>query len=90
MCRDCMEFRLAEGPWKEMFKGVFEDYGVEIYSNPESVILVSILEKEADVVKGAVVELYKVFSAKGELQGFMTAPVECTECIGTTERPENW
>ena len=66
-----MEFKLSEGPWKEMFKGTFESYDVEIYTNPESLILVSILEKEAGEIKGAVVELYKVFHATGELHGFI-------------------
>ncbi len=72
-----MDFRLKDGPWKEMFKGNFEGYDVEIYSNPESIILVSILEKEGGKVKGSVVEVYKVFHAVGELEGFVeTLPRE--------------
>jgi hypothetical protein len=72
-----MDFKLSEGPWKQLFSGVYEEYDLEIYSNPESLILVSILEKDGDKIKGAVIEIFKVFHAVGELHGFVeTLPRE--------------
>jgi hypothetical protein len=81
-----MGFRLSGGPWRELFKGVFEDYNVEILTSPESLVLVSILEKEGEEVKGAVIELYKVFHAVGDLHGFIeTHP---REVIAVTKHHE--
>ncbi len=81
-----MNFKLSDGPWKQLFKGLFEEYEVEIYINPESLVLVSILEKEAGKIKGAVIELYKVFHAVGDLHGFIeTLP---REVIAVTKHDE--
>ncbi len=82
-----MDFKLSEGPWKQLFSGVFEEYGLEIYSNPESLVLVAILEKEGDAVKGAVIEVFKVFHAEGELHGFVeTLPREVLTISKHSER----
>ncbi len=69
--------KISEGPWTKLFDGDFQDMPVEIYRNPESVLLVAIYEKEKGKVTGAVIELYKMFSAQGELSGFVeTLPRE--------------
>ena len=82
-----MDFKLSEGPWKQLFSGVFEEYGLEIYSNTESLLLVSILEKDGNKVTGAVIEVFKVFHAEGELQGFVeTLPREVLTVSKHTEK----
>ena len=63
-------FKISDGPWQRMFEGKFQEMDVEIYINTESVILILIFEKEGDEVKGAIVELYKVFYSVGETETF--------------------
>ncbi len=70
-------FKIGEGPWSKLFDGTFQENLVEIYKNPESIILVLIYEKEKDKVVGAVVELFKIFHSTGETEGFVeTLPRE--------------
>ena len=54
-------FKLSDGPWKKLFEGAFEENEVNIYSNPKSIILVLIFEKESGKTSGVVVEMFKVF-----------------------------
>ncbi len=63
-------FRLSKGPWTQLFEGTSERQSIEIYSNPESMILVLIFEKEGDKIIGVVIELFRVFSCKGETEAF--------------------
>jgi len=85
-----MDFKLGEGPWKDLFKGNFEGHDIEIVMNPESLVLVEILEKEGGTVKGAVVEIYKVFYATGDVQGFVeTLPREAIAVIKHSKTETN-
>jgi len=78
-----MEFKLANGPWTTLFTGNFQGHDIEILSNPESMILVVIYEKEGDKIAGAVLELFKVFAATGEIEAFVeTLP---REVLGITK-----
>lgn len=63
-------FRMSEGPWEQLFEGVFQEMPVGIFMNPESIILTLILEKEGGKTKSAVVELYKAFHSTGETETF--------------------
>jgi hypothetical protein len=49
-----MDFRVREGPWKTIFKGTLEGYEIEISTNPESLMLIMVLEKNGDKIEGAV------------------------------------
>lgn len=70
-------FKISEGPWKKLFEGKFQENDVEIYINPESIILVLIYEKEKDKVTGAIAELFKIFYSIGEAESFVeTLPRE--------------
>ncbi len=66
-----MEFKLGKGPWQAIFQGTFQEHEMEILHNPESVLLVVIYDKENDSRAGAILECFKVFSAEGELEGFI-------------------
>jgi hypothetical protein len=73
-----MKFRVREGPWRTLFEGSFEEHEIGVYLNPESVLLVSILEKKNDRVVGAVIELY----ATGEVEDFIeTFPGEAVMLV---------
>ncbi|MBI4044158.1 MAG: hypothetical protein HY392_00445 [Candidatus Diapherotrites archaeon] len=63
-------FRISDGPWEKIFDGVFENREMAIYSNDKSVLLVLIFEKEGKKTAGAVVELFKIFAATGEVEHF--------------------
>lgn len=81
-----MEFKLSEGPWKEIFKGNFNEYEIEIFTNPESLVLVVIYEREGPKKVGAVVELYKIFYSIGDVDSFVeTLP---REVISLTKHDE--
>ncbi len=70
-------FKIGEGPWNKLFFGNFMDHEVDIYSNPDNVLLVLIWDKEGETYKGAVVEIFKVFAAMGETENFVeTLPRE--------------
>src|SRR3989344_3798184 len=70
-------FRIANGPWEKLFSGNFQEHEVELYSNPDKILMIIIYEKKLDMVQGAIVELYKVFSAVGEVESFTeTLPKE--------------
>ncbi|HLC92106.1 MAG TPA: hypothetical protein VJH23_00160 [archaeon] len=63
-------FRIGNGPWEKLFSGVFQEHDIELYSNPDRILLVLIYEKKLDVLEGAIAEVYKVFHAKGEVEAF--------------------
>ncbi len=72
-----MDFRVREGPWKTIFKGELEGYEIEILTNPESFLLIMVLEKKEEKIEGAVIEVFNVFSVEGELEDFIeTFPKE--------------
>ena len=41
-----MDFLLKKGPWKELFQGSMEGHPLEIFTNPDLTILVSLSETE--------------------------------------------
>ena len=63
-------FKISGGPWEKLFTGLFQEHEIELYSNPDRIILVIIYEKKLDQIVGAVVELYKVFYASGDAESF--------------------
>ncbi len=63
-------FRIGNGPWEKLFSGVFQEHDIEMYANPERILMVLIFEKKLDIVEGAIMEVYKVFHAKGEVESF--------------------
>ena len=70
-------FKITEGPWEKLFQGSFQQHEVELYSNPDKILLVIVYEKKLDRVEGAIVELYKVFHATGDVESFVeTLPRE--------------
>ncbi|MEK6941334.1 MAG: DUF87 domain-containing protein [archaeon] len=70
-------FKISHGPWEKMFEGVFQGSPMEIYSNPESILLVMVFEKHGQEIEGVVVELFKAFAADGAAEGFVdTLPRE--------------
>ncbi|PIN98210.1 MAG: hypothetical protein COT90_05430 [Candidatus Diapherotrites archaeon CG10_big_fil_rev_8_21_14_0_10_31_34] len=74
-----MEFRVRKGPWDKIFSGNLEGFEVEMYSNTEGLILVSVLEKENEEIQGSVIEIFKVFHAEGSVEDFLeTLPKEAT------------
>ncbi|MFH1586981.1 MAG: hypothetical protein ABID38_03945 [Candidatus Diapherotrites archaeon] len=64
-------FKIGDGPWNMMFSGKFMDHEVDIYSNPDNVLLVLIWDRQGGNYKGAVIEIYKVFAAMGETENFV-------------------
>ena len=81
-----MEFKLSEGPWKEIFTGRFNEYEVEIFTNPDGLVLVAIYEREEGEKTGVVLELYKIFYAIGDVDDFVeTLP---REVIALTKHDE--
>lgn len=64
-------FKISNGPWQKLFDGDFQKNEVLVYSNDNSVLFVMIPEKQGQKTVGAVVELYKVFFAKGELESYV-------------------
>ena len=81
-----MEFKLSEGPWKEIFTGKFNEYEVEIFTSPDGLILVAIYEQDKGKKIGVVLELYKIFYAIGDVDDFVeTLP---REVIALTKHDE--
>jgi len=66
-----MKFRVRNGPWEKIFSGNLEGFEVEMNSNSDGLIIVTVLEKEGETIKGAVVELFKVFYAEGSIEDFV-------------------
>ena len=82
-----MKFKLTQGPWKPLFEGDFEKHPVEIFTSPDSMILVILHEKKGDKIVGSVVEVYKIFYATGDVDAFVeTLP---REVILLTKHLEN-
>ncbi len=65
-------FKIREGPWKRLFEGVFQEYEIAIYSNPDSVLMVLIIDKKDGKIVGSVLELYKMFYASGDIEQFVS------------------
>ena len=73
-----MEMKLDFGPWEPVFVGTIYGHAVEIVSNPENFFLVMIYDEFEGRKIGAVIEGYKAFLAKGQLEVFLqTLPKPC-------------
>ena len=67
-----MDLKIDFGPWKTVYEGKFSGHAVEIISNPESFFLVFIYEiSEQGEKLGALVEGYKAYLAKGQMENFI-------------------
>jgi len=64
-------FKIANGPWENLFSGTFQGHEVELYTNPDRILMVLVYEKKLDRVEGAIVELYKAFHATGDVEAFV-------------------
>ena len=64
-------FKIGDGPWERMYEGNSQGSEIEIYSNPEGMLLVLIYDKEKNKVVGAVVEIFKVFYSQGDAEHFV-------------------
>ncbi|MBI5553807.1 MAG: hypothetical protein HY917_03640, partial [Candidatus Diapherotrites archaeon] len=59
--------------WKRVFEGQFQGYTVIMESNPESVLLLSIVEfNDQNAPVGAVIQSYKMFYCEGDTEHFVT------------------
>ncbi|VVB98935.1 Uncharacterised protein [uncultured archaeon] len=80
-------FKISNGPWERLFTGAFQGHEVELYSNPDRILMVLIYEKKLDKTEGAIAELYKVFHALGDVESFTeTLP---REALILTKHDEN-
>ncbi|VVB75536.1 Uncharacterised protein [uncultured archaeon] len=66
-----MEFKLDYGPWETVFAGQTYGHEVEIVSNPENFFIVIIYDKREGRNLGAVIEGYKAFFARGQMEAFI-------------------
>jgi hypothetical protein len=66
-----MDFKLSNGPWTPLFTGSMQGHDIELYANPESLVLAMVFESEGNLRKGALVECYKVFHCKGSVEAFV-------------------
>jgi hypothetical protein len=67
-----MDLKIDFGPWKTNYEGMFSGHKVEIISNPENFFLVFIFDTSKEGEKlGALVEGYKAFFARGQLDNFI-------------------
>jgi len=66
-----MEFKLSDGPWSTLFKGEIQGHALEVIANPAGLILAIVYESADGKKTGLLVQCYKVFLAKGNLEGFI-------------------
>ncbi|MFH1255688.1 MAG: hypothetical protein V1494_00175 [Candidatus Diapherotrites archaeon] len=64
-------FKIANGPWRQIFQGSFQGHELEVYANPDNILLSMVLDIEKKQIVGTIFQLYKVFSATGEIEGFV-------------------
>lgn len=73
-----MDFKLDYGPWDVIFSGTTYGHEVEIVSNPENFYIVMVYDTTSGKKNGAVIEGYKAFYAKGQMESFIqTLPKQC-------------
>ncbi|MDD2531669.1 MAG: hypothetical protein WC108_02875 [Bacteroidales bacterium] len=73
-----MDFKLDYGPWEQIFTGTTYGHEVEIVSNPENFYIVIVYDVSEGRRRGAVIEGYKAFYAKGQVESFIqTLPKQC-------------
>ncbi len=64
-------FKIAQGPWTLLLKGSVQDRELEIYTNPEKVLYIQILQQENGQYVNAICEFYKPYLATGDVNGFV-------------------
>lgn len=73
-----MDFKLDYGPWEVIFAGTTYGHEVEIITNPENFYIVMVYDTSGGKKNGAVIEGYKAFFAKGQVESFIqTLPKQC-------------
>ncbi len=73
-----MDFKLDYGPWDVIFSGTTYGHEVEIVANPENFYIVMVYDTTGGKKNGAVIEGYKAFYAKGQIESFIqTLPKQC-------------
>lgn len=73
-----MDFKLDYGPWDQIFAGTAYGHEVEIVTNPENFYIVMVYDTNDGKRRGAVIEGYKAFYAKGQVESFIqTLPKQC-------------
>ena len=78
-----MDFKLDYGPWDVVFLGTAYKHEVEIISNPENFYIVIVYDISEGKKNGAVIEGYKAFYARGQMEPFIqTLP---KQCLGVTK-----
>ncbi|PIU20830.1 MAG: hypothetical protein COT15_05275 [Candidatus Diapherotrites archaeon CG08_land_8_20_14_0_20_34_12] len=66
-----MGIKIASGPWDLIFNGKYQGHNIEIYSNPRETLLSVIYEEDKGKRIGAILELFKVYYAQGNVEGFI-------------------
>ncbi|MCX6800827.1 MAG: hypothetical protein NTZ73_01410 [Candidatus Diapherotrites archaeon] len=66
-----MDFKIDNGPWETIFAGKFYDRDIEIVSNPEHLFLIFAYESDGKEKIGALVEGYKAFTTRGNMEAFI-------------------
>ena len=56
---------MSNGPWKEIFKGLWSNYEVIVYENPDKIVLTNIYEEKQGAIVGIVSILNKFFVFEG-------------------------
>ena len=65
-----MQLDLPMGPWTRLVSAQWGDYPLAIYQNPDKLMLLALFEKDAEMVKGALVFLKKGFLLEGDPSKF--------------------
>lgn|GEM_PF-1331398 len=66
-----VDFKINYGPWETIFQGKAYGHEVEIVTNKERMYLVFIYEVIGEQKTGAIVEGYKAFYARGQIEAFI-------------------
>ncbi len=73
-----MDIKLSYGPWETVFAGLAYGHEIEIVTNPDHFYLVIIYDKKDSKKVGAIIQGYKAFYAKGQMEAFIqTLPKSC-------------
>jgi len=65
-----MDFKISFGPWETIFSGTFRNHKVELVENPSGILLSFVYEGK-DKFSGALVEPFKEFIGKGNIESFV-------------------
>lgn len=66
-----VDFKINYGPWETIFQGRAYGHDVEVVTNKEHMYLVFIYELIGEKKAGAIVEGYKAFLARGQIEAFI-------------------